>query len=128
MQPLRELGFTAGVIAPSKGIIRGTSALVALGGENPNDSRSTKPRSFKSRARFSDAEFFWDADQKTPLRERLSLAPSGRYRIATTVSLASERALFGQPDRVVRTHLPVRDALIAHLRGGGLRSASARPG
>jgi len=37
VQPLRELGFTAGVIAPSKGIIRGTSALVALVEENPNE-------------------------------------------------------------------------------------------
>jgi imidazolonepropionase-like amidohydrolase len=37
VSPLRELGFTAGLIAPSKGIIRGTSALVALSDENPND-------------------------------------------------------------------------------------------
>jgi len=37
LAPLRELGFTAGVIAPSKGIIRGTSALVALSEENPNE-------------------------------------------------------------------------------------------
>ena len=34
---LREIGFTAGVIAPGKGIVRGTSALVALSDENPND-------------------------------------------------------------------------------------------
>ena len=37
LEPLRELGFTAGVIAPAKGIIRGTSALVALVEENPNE-------------------------------------------------------------------------------------------
>src|SRR6266705_5234109 len=37
LEPLRELGFTTGVIAPAKGIIRGTSALVALVEENPND-------------------------------------------------------------------------------------------
>src|SRR5437667_3225525 len=37
LAPLRELGFTAGVIAPGKGIIRGTSALIALSEENPND-------------------------------------------------------------------------------------------
>ena len=37
LEPLRELGFTAGVVAPAKGIIRGTSALVALVEENPND-------------------------------------------------------------------------------------------
>ena len=35
--PLRELGFTAGVLAPAKGIVRGTSALVALSDENPNE-------------------------------------------------------------------------------------------
>jgi imidazolonepropionase-like amidohydrolase len=37
LEPLRELGFTSGVIAPAKGIIRGTSVLVALVEENPND-------------------------------------------------------------------------------------------
>jgi imidazolonepropionase-like amidohydrolase len=37
LAPLRALGFTAGVIVPSRGIIRGTSALVALSDENPND-------------------------------------------------------------------------------------------
>jgi imidazolonepropionase-like amidohydrolase len=36
IQSLRELGFTAGVVAPAKGIIRGTSALVAFSDENPN--------------------------------------------------------------------------------------------
>ena len=35
--PLRELGFTAALIVPGKGIIRGTSALVALSDENPNE-------------------------------------------------------------------------------------------
>jgi hypothetical protein len=63
-----------------------------------------------------------------PLRERLRLAPTGRHRVATTAYLAGERALFGQADRVVPTHLPVREAIIAHLRGGGLRSAAAPPG
>jgi len=37
LAPMREMGFTAGVVAPSKGIIRGTSTLVALSEENPND-------------------------------------------------------------------------------------------
>src|SRR5439155_11207927 len=37
LEPLRELGFTAGVVAPAKGILRGTSTLVALVEENPND-------------------------------------------------------------------------------------------
>jgi imidazolonepropionase-like amidohydrolase len=36
LAPLRELGFTTGVVAPGKGIIRGTSALVALTDEDPN--------------------------------------------------------------------------------------------
>jgi imidazolonepropionase-like amidohydrolase len=37
LSSLREIGFTAGLIAPGKGIIRGTSALVALSDDNPND-------------------------------------------------------------------------------------------
>jgi len=37
LAPLRELGFTAGVIAPARGIIRGTSALVALSESKPNE-------------------------------------------------------------------------------------------
>jgi imidazolonepropionase-like amidohydrolase len=36
LEPLREAGFTAGIVAPSKGIIRGTSALIQLADENPN--------------------------------------------------------------------------------------------
>lgn len=36
LAPLRELGFTTALIAPSRGILRGTSALVALSEENPN--------------------------------------------------------------------------------------------
>jgi imidazolonepropionase-like amidohydrolase len=36
LAPLRELGFTTAVLAPGKGIIRGTSALVALAEEDPN--------------------------------------------------------------------------------------------
>lgn len=37
LEPLRELGFTAGLVAPARGIIRGTSALVALSDEGPNE-------------------------------------------------------------------------------------------
>lgn len=37
LQPLRELGFTAGLIAPGRGIIRGTSTLVALSEDDPNE-------------------------------------------------------------------------------------------
>ncbi|HEY4984015.1 MAG TPA: amidohydrolase family protein, partial [Verrucomicrobiae bacterium] len=46
LSPLRELGFTAGLIAPSHGIIRGTSAFVALTEENPN-SAIIKPDVFQ---------------------------------------------------------------------------------
>ncbi len=37
IEPLRQLGFTTAVIAPTRGIIRGTSALVALTEESPNE-------------------------------------------------------------------------------------------
>jgi imidazolonepropionase-like amidohydrolase len=37
ISPLRELGFTTAVIAPTRGILRGTSALVALAEQDPND-------------------------------------------------------------------------------------------
>lgn len=37
IRPLRELGFTAAVVAPSRGIVRGSSALVALAEQNPNE-------------------------------------------------------------------------------------------
>lgn len=46
LAPLRELGFTTGIIAPAKGIIRGTSALVALTDENPNKA-TIKPDVFQ---------------------------------------------------------------------------------
>ncbi len=37
IKPLRDLGFTTAVIAPQRGVIRGTSALVSLVEENPNE-------------------------------------------------------------------------------------------
>ena len=37
IDPLRELGFTTAVVAPTRGIIRGTSALVALAELDPNE-------------------------------------------------------------------------------------------
>ncbi len=37
IDPLRELGFTTAVIAPTRGIVRGTSALVALAELDPNE-------------------------------------------------------------------------------------------
>jgi len=37
IEPLRELGFTTAVIAPTRGVIRGTSALVSLAEADPNE-------------------------------------------------------------------------------------------
>ena len=37
VESLREIGFTTALVAPGHGIIRGTSALVALAGDNPNE-------------------------------------------------------------------------------------------
>jgi len=37
IDPLRELGFTTAVIAPTRGIVRGTSALVSLAEADPNE-------------------------------------------------------------------------------------------
>jgi imidazolonepropionase-like amidohydrolase len=37
IKPLRDLGFTTAVIAPQRGVIRGTSAFVSLTEANPNE-------------------------------------------------------------------------------------------
>jgi imidazolonepropionase-like amidohydrolase len=37
IDPLRELGFTTALVAPGRGIVRGTSALVALAEADPNE-------------------------------------------------------------------------------------------
>lgn len=37
LQAMREQGFTTGLVVPTHGIVRGTSALVALSDENPNE-------------------------------------------------------------------------------------------
>jgi imidazolonepropionase-like amidohydrolase len=37
IEPLRELGFTTAVVAPTRGIVRGSSALVALAEQDPNE-------------------------------------------------------------------------------------------
>ena len=37
IEPLRELGFTTADVAPARGIMRGTSALVALADQDPNE-------------------------------------------------------------------------------------------
>ncbi len=36
LTPMRELGFTSALLAPAKGIIRGTSALIQLADDDPN--------------------------------------------------------------------------------------------
>jgi len=46
LSSLRELGFTAAVVAPAKGILRGSSALVALSDEDP-DKAVIKPDVFQ---------------------------------------------------------------------------------
>lgn len=37
IEPLRELGFTVAVVVPTRGIVRGSSALVALAEQDPNE-------------------------------------------------------------------------------------------
>jgi hypothetical protein len=64
------------------------------------------------------------------LAERLSasgvaIEPGRHYRVATAEYFASEHAGLGNPERVERSDLLLRDALVAHLRAGGLRDAAA---
>ena len=59
------------------------------------------------------------------LRERLEadgtrIAPDKSYRVASTGYLVREHGVFGDPERVEKSDLLVRDALLAHLRAGGL--------
>ncbi len=37
IEPLRQLGFTTAVVAPARGIVRGTSALISLAEQDPNE-------------------------------------------------------------------------------------------
>jgi hypothetical protein len=62
-----------------------------------------------------------------PLRARLG-SPVTRQRVVTTAFLAQDSELFGQPELVTDTRIPMREAILAHLRAGGLRSAAAPPG
>ena len=62
-----------------------------------------------------------------PLRERLGPVV-GQQRVATTAYLSRERDLFGRPEDVEATRISLREAIIASLRAGGLRSAAAPPG
>lgn len=63
-----------------------------------------------------------------PLRERLAAAgsepdPARRYRVATTSYFAGRRDWVGEPERVETSDVLLRDALVAHLRAGGLAAA-----
>jgi hypothetical protein len=65
-----------------------------------------------------------------PLRQRLSAAgaaiePSQRYRIASTDYGISRKDWFGAVDAFEGSDVLLRDALVAHLRGGGLADARA---
>lgn len=55
IEPLRELGFTTAVIAPARGIVRGTSALVSLAEADPNEV-IVKPEVFQHIALETHAE------------------------------------------------------------------------
>ena len=64
------------------------------------------------------------------LRERLAAAgaeiePARRYRVASTQYFAAAPEIFGEPESVEREELLLRDALVAHLRAGGLADANA---
>jgi hypothetical protein len=64
------------------------------------------------------------------LRERLAAAgvaldPGRRYRVASTEYFASHAGMLGEPDDVERDEGLLRDAIVAHLRAGGLADASA---
>jgi len=64
-----------------------------------------------------------------PLRARLEAAdgpldPARRYRIATISYFASKKELVGAPERIDESPTLLRDALVAHLRAGGLGAAT----
>jgi hypothetical protein len=63
------------------------------------------------------------------LRERLggrgeAIEPGRRYRVASLRYFAEQRATFGETARVEAGSVLLRDALVAHLRAGGLAEAS----
>jgi hypothetical protein len=62
------------------------------------------------------------------VRDRLGVAATGLHRVATTRYVAADEKLFGKAERLASTGVPVRDAVIGHLRAGALRSTAARPG
>jgi hypothetical protein len=64
------------------------------------------------------------------LRERLAagglaVQPGERYRVATLEYFAATPAIFGEPASVDPGSVLLRDALVAHLRAGGLADAAA---
>jgi imidazolonepropionase-like amidohydrolase len=101
LQTLRELGFTVGNVVPARGIIRGTSVLIALSESNPNDA-VIRPDvfqhvAFESMERGEEAgaypqslmgiisavrQSFFDAQHDTLERESYEKAPQGRKRPA----------------------------------------------
>ncbi len=63
------------------------------------------------------------------LRERLAaggvaVLPTQSYRVATTQYFAVTPEIFGEPDSVEAGDLLLRDALVEHLRAGGLADAA----
>ena len=63
------------------------------------------------------------------LRERLAaggveVLPTRSYRVATTEYAAATREILGEPDSVETGDPLLRDALVAHLRAGGLADAA----
>jgi imidazolonepropionase-like amidohydrolase len=101
LQALREIGFTAGNVVPSRGIIRGTSTFIALSESNPNDA-IIRPDvfqhvAFDSQGRFEEAgsypqslmgiisvvrQSFFDAQHDALERASYEKAPQGRKRPA----------------------------------------------
>jgi hypothetical protein len=66
-------------------------------------------------------------DMAAPLRARLEasgvrIEPAERYRVATLDWYAKLGDVFGEPESVEDTDVYLRDALVAHLRAGGLRA------
>jgi imidazolonepropionase-like amidohydrolase len=99
LQSLRELGFTVGNVVPARGIIRGTSVLLALSESNPNDA-IIRPDvfqhvAFESMERGEEAggypqslmgiisavrQSFFDAQHYFLERQSYEKAPQGRKR------------------------------------------------
>ena len=86
----RELGFTAGVIAPAKGILRGSSALVALADEDPNKA-VIKPSIFQHIA-FETHE----DDEKAYPGSLMGVIAAIRQSFFDTQHYALEQAAYGQ--------------------------------